>query len=162
MIPIVAVPNAQAPAPIQPAAFSGVPTETSMTRIPFYAVPSNPSAPESYNNTRPVADSLAGGVTAGSQISGAPSAGAAVQTGTTGVLNFPSTTLFMTHMMGQGSASHSDTSLIRSFFSGFMPTSPAPDAELIDRFAMSKFLPSNASKPLPKPAGMEPLAPQQA
>lgn len=162
MIPVVAVPNAQSPAPIQTAAFSGVPTETSLSRIPFYAVPSNPKSPESHNNTRPVGDSLSGASGGGSAISGAPSSGGSILSGTTGVLNFPSTTLFMTQMMGQGSAGSSDTSLIRSFFSSFMPSSPAPDMELVERFAMSKFLPSNAFKPLPKPAGLEPLAPQQA
>lgn len=160
MIPTVAVPNAQTPAPIQPTAFSGVPTQTSMSRIPFYAVPSNPNPPEAYNNTRPVGDSLSGGASAGSTLSGAPAAGGRVQAGTTGNLNFPSTTLFMTQMMGQGSTSNSDTSLIRSFFSSFTPSSPTPDAEMIDRFAQSKFLPSNAFKPLPKPAGTAQLAPQ--
>lgn len=129
MIPTIAVPvPTQMPPPVQTAAVSGVPTETSLTaRIPFYAVPSTVSAVEVYNNGR----GARGGAFANSA---KPQASSHTDTPfdlTSSQLQeapikvSPFTTTFMTQVLGQKPNGVTNEALVSMFFGSSVNEAPA-------------------------------------
>lgn len=162
MVPILTLPNVSVPPPPMAETFTGVPTQTSaLARIPFNAVPSNGDPGTIYNNGRNTAN-FAGSGTARQVPNPSVGINAArglippgVQTTQSGF--FASS--FVAQVMGQGGAAQNGD-LFSSFFSASQPKSPTPDIELLERFSLTKYKPSEAARPAPQPQGTAALANQ--
>ena len=162
MIPLIAVPNVHMPAPITSESFVGVPTQTSvLSRIPFHAVPSTVSSEQIYNNTRggsqyasnpPVGDDL--------DIPRMPeTAGNIIRANISAPRGYNYTPQFMAQVLGQGGAAN-DNGMIESIFQSRIANSPTPDTETLESFSLSRYLPSNASKPTAQAAAPELVMPK--
>jgi hypothetical protein len=149
MIPTLALPNIQLSPPPMTESFAGVPTQTSaLARLPFYAVPSNSNSGTVYNNSRYTgyAPQLV------AQNAGSPvlpplvrnHTPAGVQSAQPGVFS----SSFMAQIFGQGGLAQS-SDLFNSFFTASRPPALTLDPEIIERFSLTKYKPSDASRPQP-------------
>lgn len=158
MIPTLAVPNLNMPPPLLVESFTGVPTHTSASeRIPYHAVPSNPPVNAAYNNQQgtsslPIAARIA-------QTTAASPSMQFLAPGAPAAPSFAFTSLFMTQVIGQGGVAN-DNGIFASFLSSMTPSSLTPTGDLLERFSLTKYQPSQAAKPLPQPQGAAQLAPQ--
>ncbi len=157
MIPTVSVPNIQMPAPIQPVAFAagGASDLARFNQLPFQSVASAFAASPTYNHLR-------GQVPTRSEPAMIPSVLSAPiapvwHAGSGAPVSYGFSTLFMAQVIGQGSAN--DNHLIQSFMSMSPPRSPTMTMDTLEAFAMTKYLPSQAAKPMPEPTGAAQLLP---
>ncbi len=161
MVPILTLPNVNVPLPPMAETFTGVPTQTSaLARIPFNAVPSN-AAPETvYNNGRNAANLPAGTtLQLPNPAIGVNAARGMIAPGVQTTQNGFFASSFVAQVMGQGGAAQ-NSDLFSSFFNSGQPQSPTPDSELLQRFSLTKYKPSDAARPAPQPQGTAALANQ--
>lgn len=158
MIPLIAAPHVETPPPIQANSFSGVPTQTSATaRIPFHAVPSTGNdGGQVYNNTRNGAG-FGSQATASVPLASANVLHRFIVPGAASGSGFAFTTQFMAQVIGQNGVANGN-GMMESFMQSAQPTSLTPNRELLDRFSLTRYLPSNAAKPIPKPQGVAQIA----
>lgn len=160
MLPAITVPAPQAAAPPSPlniAAVAPVPTQAT-ANVVFQAVPANTSPVGLFNNVRGgssteplLSDIELTGFTSRANSGSRESHGAFPSLG-------PSSN-FIAQALSQSSERNANS--IFSMLGYQQPRNPTPDEAVLERFALTKFLPSAASKPQPEAPSAPPTAPQQ-
>ncbi len=160
MLPILSVPNAQVPAPIQTSAVvNNVPAQAlPPANITYNAVPSPLSNSEIYNNSRSTPPLRAPATPESAEVKTPGYQPVSARVGVTQGFGFSST--FLAQIFGQGASADGD--LFTSFLKDFLPNSPTPNRETLEAFSQTKYMPSNAFKPAAQPRGVAQLNVAQA